>query len=110
MDRWNFVLVRAYDPAAFALLVAGASMAVFSQWQASPLLAGFMGGRALGAAAGAGSHVLAVWLRLRTGWCSGSGVTGSFACVAAARWGTNARGATPATAALTGAATHAATT
>ena len=42
MDRWNGVAVRAYWPAAFALLVAVVSMAVLSQWQASPLLAGFV--------------------------------------------------------------------
>lgn len=41
MDRWNWVAVRAYSPAAFALLVTVVSAAVFSQWQASPLLAEF---------------------------------------------------------------------
>jgi hypothetical protein len=42
MERWNWVVVRAYGPAAFALLVAVASVVVLSQWQASPLLAGFV--------------------------------------------------------------------
>lgn len=42
MDRWNGVAVRAYWPAAFALVVALVSMAVLSHWQASPLLAGFV--------------------------------------------------------------------
>lgn len=34
--------VRAYGPAALALLVAVVSVAVLSQWQASPLLVGFV--------------------------------------------------------------------
>lgn len=42
MDRWNWVAVRAYGPAAFALLVAVVSMAVLSHWQASPMLTGFV--------------------------------------------------------------------
>lgn len=42
MDRWNWVAVRAYGPAACALLVAAISIAVLSRWQASPLLAGFV--------------------------------------------------------------------
>lgn len=42
MDRWNWVAVRAYAPAVFALLVAVVSMAVLSHWQANPLLAGFV--------------------------------------------------------------------
>jgi len=33
MDRWNWVVVRAYGTAAFALLVAVASTDVLSQWQ-----------------------------------------------------------------------------
>lgn len=42
MDRWNWVAVRAFCPAAAALLVAVISMAILSRWQASPLLAGLM--------------------------------------------------------------------
>lgn len=42
MDRWNWVAVRAYGPAAFALLVAVVAVAVLSRWQANPMLAGFV--------------------------------------------------------------------
>ena len=72
MDRWNWVAVRAYGPAAFALLVAVVSVAVLSQWQTSPLLAGFVAlGRwvpllALAAALGlwvAPTYRLARWQR-----------------------------------------------
>lgn len=42
MDRWSWVAVRAYGPAAFALLVTVVSVAVLSRWQTSLLLAGFV--------------------------------------------------------------------
>ncbi|SDX70529.1 hypothetical protein [Lysobacter enzymogenes] len=42
MDRWNWVMVRAFGPAAVALLVAMLTMAILSHWQATPLLAELM--------------------------------------------------------------------
>lgn len=42
MDRWSWVAVRAYGPAAFTLLVTVVSGAVLSAWQTNPLLAGFV--------------------------------------------------------------------
>lgn len=108
MDRWNGVAVRAYWPAAFALLVAVVSVAVLSRWQASPLLAGFV---ALGRWVPLLALASTLWLvaaptyRL-VQWQRGQG----FDCrVAAARWGANASG-TRAWASVTGAAMRAATT
>lgn len=40
MDRWNWMAVRAFAPAAFAIVVAFVSMWVISGWQSSPYLAG----------------------------------------------------------------------
>lgn len=42
MDRWDWMALRAYAPAAVALLFAAVSMAVVSRWQSTPLLAGFV--------------------------------------------------------------------
>lgn len=42
MNRWNWVAIRSYWRAAFSLLVTVVSAVVLSEWQASPLLAGFM--------------------------------------------------------------------
>jgi hypothetical protein len=39
MDRWGWVAMRAYGPAALALLAAVVSMAVLWSWETSPLLA-----------------------------------------------------------------------
>lgn len=40
MDRWDWVALRAYGPAGFALLAAVACMAILWLWQTSPLLVG----------------------------------------------------------------------
>lgn len=42
MNRWDWIALRGYGPAAFLLLVAVAAMGMLSSWQANPLLAGFL--------------------------------------------------------------------
>lgn len=44
MDRWSWVALRAYGPAAFVLLAAVVCMTVLLSWQTSPLLAGAVSG------------------------------------------------------------------
>ena len=42
MDRWDWIMFRAYAPAVVALLVAAVSMIMVSGWQSHPVLAGFV--------------------------------------------------------------------
>lgn len=42
MDRWNRMVVKAYLPTAFALLVAFVSLSVVADWRDSPYLVGLV--------------------------------------------------------------------
>lgn len=44
MDRWDWMAIKMYVPAAFALVVAIASTFVLGRFEGSPMLAGFAAG------------------------------------------------------------------
>ncbi|UWX04165.1 hypothetical protein H1235_01980 [Pseudoxanthomonas sp. NC8] len=67
MSRWDWMAVRAYLPAVFALVVAFVSSLVLSRWQASPYLAPLassLGWVPYAALAAGGVHGLWVTVRL----------------------------------------------
>lgn len=66
MDRWNWMAVRAFAPATFALVVAFVSMWVISGWQSSPYLVGmFATARWIPVAALAFATVHGAWVGYR---------------------------------------------